>query len=283
MLRISAFSQVARVTVKALHLYDRLGLLKPARVDTWTGYRFYTLQQLPRLNRILVLKDLGFSLEEIRSLLAEDPPPAEMRGMLRLKRAELERQVTEGRERLARVEARLRQIEREGTPPAYDIALKEVAPMTVASARSVEPTHASFIRFSYEVRELVERSGISVTGPTLTLFYHEEFRERDFDIEVAVPVVSGTVLDLPTLAGRRVRVREVAGAPRVAYCIWSGGDDPLVDAYMALGAWIAENGYRVTVPVREIYLRGADTGDPVFEIQYPLKDAEPRQRVERGG
>lgn len=273
MLKISEFSQVARVTVKALHLYDRLGLLKPARVDTWTGYRFYTLQQLPRLNRILVLKELGFSLEEIRSLLAEDPPPAEMRGMLRLKRAELERQVAEGRERLARVEARLRQIEREGTPPAYDVALKEVTPMTVASARSVEPTHASFIRFSYEVPGLIARSGVCAIGPTLTLFYHQEFREHNFNIEVAVPVVPGTVLDLPTTGGQRVQVRELGGVPRVAYCIWTGGDDPLINAYMALGAWIAENGYRVVGPAREIYLHGADTDAPVFEIQYPLEDA----------
>ena len=145
--------------------------------------------------------------------------------------------------------------------------------MTVASARSVEPNHASFMRFSYEVPGLVERSGVCATGPTQTLFYHQEFRERDFDIEVAVPVANGTVLDLPTMADQRVRVRELTGAPRVAYCIWSGGDDPLANAYMAVGAWVAENGYRVTVPVREIYLRGADTGEPVFEIQYPVEDA----------
>ena len=145
--------------------------------------------------------------------------------------------------------------------------------MTVASARSVEPTHASFIRFSYEVPRLVEQSGVCATGPTLTLFYHEEFRERDFDIEVAVPVATGTLLDLPTAGGRRMRVRELAGAPRVAYCIWRGSDDPLVTAYMAIGTWIADNGYRVVGPAREIYLQGGDSGNPVFEIQYPVEDA----------
>jgi DNA-binding transcriptional MerR regulator len=272
MLKIREFSQLARVTVKALHLYDRLGLLQPAEVDAGTGYRFYTLHQLPRLNRILVLKDLGFSLDEIRSLLDEDPPPAEMRGMLRLKRAELERQVAEGRARLARVEARLRQIEREGKPLAYDIALKEVAPMTVASARSREATHAQFIRFSNEVPELVARRGVRTIGPVLTLFYHEEFREHDFNIEVAVPVASGTVLDVHTSKGQRVQVRELTGAARMAYCIWSGGD-PLVNAYLTIGTWIADNGYRVAGPAREIYLRAGDSEDPVFEIQYPVADA----------
>ena len=103
MLRISEFSRLGRVTVKALHLYGRLGLLEPAWVDPESSYRLYTLDQLRRLNRILALKDLGFSLGEIGGLLEEDPSAAELWGMLRLKQAELERQSREGRERLARV------------------------------------------------------------------------------------------------------------------------------------------------------------------------------------
>lgn len=273
MLKISEFSGLGRVTVKALHLYDRLGLLEPTCVDTCTGYRLYTLDQLPRLNRILALKDLGFSLGEIRRLLDEDPSAAEMRGMLRLKRAELERQVAEDRERLARVEARLRQIEREGTPPGYDVALKAVGPMTVASVRSIESTIESFIRLSDEVFDLVERSGVRAVGPTLTLFYDEEFRERDLDVEVAAPVASGTVLDIPTSGGGHVRVRELEGCPRVAYVIWRGGGDPLVGAYAAIGSWIAANGYRAAGPAREIYLRCGDASEDVFEIQYPVEEA----------
>jgi DNA-binding transcriptional MerR regulator len=272
-LRISEFSRLSQVTVKALHLYDRLGLLEPARVDSSTGYRLYTLDQLPRLNRILALKDLGFSLGEIRGLLDEDVSPGELRGMLRLKRAELERQVAEGRERLARVEARLRQIEREGAPPAYDVAVKSVEPMAVASARALQPTHGDFIRFSYEVPALVRRSGIRSTGPTLAIFHNEDegFLERDFDVEVAVPVPSGTRLDIPASGGGRVRVRELERLPRVAYTVWRGVD-PLIEAYAAIGSWIADNGYRVPGPSRELYLRGAETGDPVFEIQYPVEE-----------
>lgn len=274
-LRISEFSALGRVTIKALHLYDRLGLLEPARVDRETGYRFYSLDQLPRLNRILALKDLGFSLGEIRRLLDEEPSPGELRGMLRLKRTELERRVAEGRERLARVEARLRQIEREGAPPAYDVALKAVVPMTVASARSVQPTHESFIRFSYEIPALVERSGVRADGPTMALFHNEDegFLERDFDVEVAVPVARGTQLNIPTSGGGRVRVRELEARPRMAYAVWRGGGDPLEGVYGAIGSWIAANGYRIAGASREIYLRCAAASDPVFEIQYPVEDA----------
>lgn len=100
-----------------LRHYDELGLLKPAQVDKFTDYRYYTVEQLPRLNRILALKDLGLSLDQIKQLLKADVPPAQLRGMLTMKRADIERQLEQEQARLSRVEARLRQIEDENTPP----------------------------------------------------------------------------------------------------------------------------------------------------------------------
>jgi DNA-binding transcriptional MerR regulator len=125
MFKIGEFSRISRVSVKTLRYYDGIGLLTPARVDLFTGYRYYSADQLPRLNRILALKDLGLSLEQIAALLDDDLPPAEIRGMLRLKRVEIQQHLEEEQARLARVEARLKQIEqgwlearneREGTP-----------------------------------------------------------------------------------------------------------------------------------------------------------------------
>ncbi len=87
MLKIGEFSRLAQVSVKALRLYDRLGLIRPAYVDRFTSYRYYGLEQLPRLHRLLALKDLGFSLEEIGRLLQEEVPVAELCGMLRLHQA----------------------------------------------------------------------------------------------------------------------------------------------------------------------------------------------------
>ena len=83
MIKIGDFSKLAHITVKTLHHYGDLGLLKPAHVDRYNGYRYYTLDQLGRVNRILALKDLGFSLEQVGQLLAEDLSIEEMRGMLR--------------------------------------------------------------------------------------------------------------------------------------------------------------------------------------------------------
>src|SRR5262245_65829749 len=124
MLRIGDFSKLAQVPVPTLRYYDRLGLLKPAQVDKFTDYRYYTVEQLPRLNRILALKDLGFSLEQIERLLDEDLSLEQLRGMLKMKQAEVEQHLAEEHERLARIAARLRQIEREGSMTNYDVGHK---------------------------------------------------------------------------------------------------------------------------------------------------------------
>src|ERR1051326_5641034 len=118
--KIGDFSRLTQVTVKTLRHYDRLGLIKPDYIDPESGYRYYTAGQLPRLNRILALKDLGFSLEQITTLVKEEVPISELRGMLRLKRAEMERTIQDEQERLRRVDARLRQLE-EGDSRMYDV------------------------------------------------------------------------------------------------------------------------------------------------------------------
>jgi DNA-binding transcriptional MerR regulator len=106
MLKIGDLSRLAQVSVKTLRYYSNLGLLKPEWIDRFTGYRYYAPEQLARLNRILALRDLGFSLEQIGGLLSEWVTAEELRGMLRLRRAELEHSLNEERSRLSRVEAR---------------------------------------------------------------------------------------------------------------------------------------------------------------------------------
>jgi DNA-binding transcriptional MerR regulator len=123
MFRIGDFARLAQVSTRALRLYDRLGLLKPAVVDRFTDYRFYALDQLPRLNRILALKELGFPLAQIRRMLNEEPTAEQLRGMLQLKHAEAKQQAREAQERLARLEARLKQIELEDAMPNYEVIL----------------------------------------------------------------------------------------------------------------------------------------------------------------
>jgi DNA-binding transcriptional MerR regulator len=148
MFKIGEFSKLSRVSVKTLRYYDDMGLLRPAHVDRFTGYRYYSVEQLPQLNRILALRDLGLSLEQVRQVLQDGLPAEQLRGMLRLKQAELEQHLADEEGRLRRVAARLKQIEQEGDMPTQEVVLKEVpvaialrAP-TVRSIFAMPPTTA---------------------------------------------------------------------------------------------------------------------------------------------
>src|SRR5690349_19664882 len=103
--KIGDFSQLGQVSVRTLRLYDQLDLIKPAETDQWTGYRYYTLDQLPRLHRILALKDLGLSLDQIAQLLKNDLPVKQMREMLLQKQTELAQQLTDMQTQMRRVQA----------------------------------------------------------------------------------------------------------------------------------------------------------------------------------
>ena len=139
MLKIGDFSKLAQVSVKTLRYYGSLGLLKPAWIDRYSGYRYYTVEQLPRLNRILALKDLGFSLEQIQAIIGDNLSAAELRGMLRLKQAELERQIQSQQDRLGRIAARMQLIEQESELSRYDVVLKTVPPKQVLGIRQIVP------------------------------------------------------------------------------------------------------------------------------------------------
>ena len=94
MLKIGEFSRIGQVSVKTLRYYDTVGLLKPCHVDPTSGYRYYSFEMLPKLNRILALKELGLSLEQINQLLEDDLSAEQLRGMLRLKQVEIQEQMS---------------------------------------------------------------------------------------------------------------------------------------------------------------------------------------------
>src|SRR5215207_4043490 len=141
--KIGDFSRLTRVPITTLHHYDEIGLFKPLRSDPFTGYRYYSFDQLPRLNRILALRGLGFSLEQVGRMMGSDDALAlsadELRAMLKLRQAELQQQVEETLEKLAQVEIRLAQIEREGLMAEVEVLFKQVKPQMIVGAREVVP------------------------------------------------------------------------------------------------------------------------------------------------
>ena len=272
MFKIGDFSRLSLVSVKTLRYYDELGLLKPARVEKETGYRYYSTSQLARLNRILVMKDMGLSLEQIALLLDNEPTPDQIRGMLRLKQVELSQQIVEGQARLRRIEAWLQAFEREAIMPAYDVILKSVAPLRVASVRGVAPNMEqigpTLDRLFDQVMGYVSQHGATLAGPGITLYHNIGATETDISVQACMPF-NGSLSK-----GGQVNVEELPAVETMASVIHRGSFSTLNQAYGAIFPWIEANGYRISGPNRELnleYERGGDQSKFVTEIQFPVE------------
>lgn len=278
MLRIGDFSRLGQVSVRTLRLYDELDLLKPARIDRFTGYRYYSVDQLPRLNRILMLKDLGFSLEQIGRMLTDNLSVDEMRGMLLAKQAEIEQELVESKARLERLSARLRQIEQEGQVSNYEVILKEVAPQCIVSTRQVVPTVSDM---RYYRRTLfnrlyrwLEQHLVELSGPELVIYHRAEYTDQDIDMEAAV-VVDARQLEMDMSSTEQLAVRALPAVHTMASVIHQGHPQDIGQAMTALFCWIGQNGFSSAGVFREIHLYGRELElvecDPVvIELQIPV-------------
>ena len=254
MFRIGDFSKFSRVSVKMLRHYDERGLLTPAWVDPATDYRYYSPDQLPRLNRIIALKDLGFTLEQIRQLLDDDVPGSYIHRLLLRRRTEIAQEVRTQQARLAIVEARLEQFEREGALPAYEVVLRTIAPQLVAAIRMVIPTVDYFEQLFVEVEAFVDEHKARAAAPPLTVYYDADYREQDIDVEVAVPLLRVVPRN------ERVIVRELPGVTDMACVIHTGSYATIDQASHALFSWIGANGFQIDGPSREVYVRFSAAG-----------------------
>jgi DNA-binding transcriptional MerR regulator len=274
MLRISDFAQLSRVSPKALRLYDRLNLLKPIATDPETGYRYYSATQLSRLNRILVLKDLGFSLEQIGQLLEENLSAETIRALLQMKQTEIQQRLLADQDRLMRVENQLQQLEQEGKMPNYDVVLKSVESQLVAAAIGVIPNYKDcppvFERLFDQAYSHVARQGIKRVGAGISLYHDTKLRDQNIPVEAAVPIYE------PISSSDAVWVYELPSVETMACVVHHGTFTTLGQAYDALLAWIEHNQYQIIGATREVYLQYERNGDPtqyVTEVQVPVEKA----------
>jgi DNA-binding transcriptional MerR regulator len=265
MFKIGDFSRLTQMTVKALRHYDRLGLLTPDHIDPASGYRYYTGAQVPRLNRIRVLKDLGFSLEQIGQLLDADLSPAQLRGMLLLKQQEVHGLIATEQERLERIEAHLRQIDRQPSGAPYGVALKRVTAQRVASLRAVLPAYPAVSALFGELHAYQHQHGLHATAWT-ALWLDGGYCESGIHAEATFT----TADPLPPHA--RIQGRALPAVEAMACVQHHGPMTTVGEAHLALLGWIEANDYRLAGPTRTLALHfaGPDSADGITEIQYPV-------------
>ena len=272
MFSIGEFARMGTVSVRTLRHYDEIGLLRPARVDPETGYRSYAADQLGQLNRIIALKDLGFSLTQTGKLLS-GITVEELRGMLALRRAQLEQELDAHTSRLLGVEARLRYIEGEDAMPADDITVKKIPALGVvaigASAPGYRPDQVipSVNRSRVQFDELGIPGLVTVTGPYMLFF--EDNKGDDITVYVALPVAEPPA-ELPPPAQYLVlpaieAVVAVRNGP-------AAGIFPAV--FHDLVHYAEAHGYQTSGPGRDVWVNEVDdiaeVDQQVFEVQLPF-------------
>ncbi|MDK1472486.1 MerR family transcriptional regulator [Streptomyces sp. 549] len=275
MLSIGDFARTGSVSIRMLRHYDAIGLLRPAHIDPSSGYRHYTADQLTRLNRIIALKELGFTLRQVADLLDAQVDAAELRGMLRLRQVELQEELAAGAARLAQVEVRLRTIESEGRMEACDIVVKSLPAVRVAELTAIASdfTPAAIgpvIQPLFEeLCRRLEAAGVAITGPTIAHYGHAADGDGSVVVHAAAPV------DLREREGHDFAVVDLPAVEQAATVVHRGPMAEVMPAVQALSRWVeGSGGYRAVGASRELYL-SCEGGQEhwVTEIQEPLTRA----------
>ena len=274
MFRIGEFSKMARVSARMLRYYDQCGLLCPAETDRFTGYRLYSAGQMPRLSRIVALRDMGFGVEEIKTILPRFDDTAFLQEALSRKVQEVEQSVAEERQKLANIAAMRGQLRKEENM-IYEVELKSLPALPVVSLREVVPTyHHEGALWEKLGQFMVERNIPYEEKACHTLFHDCEYKDGDVDIEVTVELAG----DWPQgEASGAIVFRELEAIPQAATIRFSGPYEGTNAAMQKLAAWIEQNGYAMDGITRSHMIVSPGCGVPpeeyLTEIQVPVRKA----------
>ncbi|MEM7029120.1 MAG: MerR family transcriptional regulator [Chloroflexota bacterium] len=278
MFKIGDFAKLAQVSTHRLRNYDKQGLLQPVHIDQQTGYRYYSAEQLGKLNRIIALLGLGLSLEGVKAALIANIGVEQMEQMLLQRQTQLKQEIALKEDQLQQVHNRLQQIKEESQIPSFEIVVKSLPAYPIASIRTLVK-HSSEVydtcnALYEEIHHALAHLGVQAEAPTITLYHMHDFRHTDIDIEACV-VVSPDALG--EITNSRVQFRCLQAVPEAATLLFAEDCDRILESFTSLIQWSAKAGYRVSNATREVHHASAysavmtPAGDPVVEYQLPIE------------
>jgi DNA-binding transcriptional MerR regulator len=271
MFRIGEFSRIAQVSGRLLRYYDEIGLLSPEFTDPQTGYRYYSAHQLPRLNRILVLKELGLSLEQVARLLDQQTSTEEIRGMLTLRKAQIERTVQEEMARFRDIESRLQHLDGLHVP---DVVLKAIPTQDYLSLREVLPGMDAVRQCVENIVAVVpSRIGKSLLSTIAIVIHSPIYDPEALDIEVGY-LLTENVPDRVRLSEDRILTpRKLPEVDMMATLVHAGPVSESHRSYGLLAQWLESNQYQTVGTGREILMQlplPEKEDEAVMELQLPV-------------
>ena len=264
MLSIGAFAQIGQVTHRMLRHWDTAGLLVPAHVDEFSGYRSYDPSQLARLHRIVALRQLGFGLDDISMILEQGVDAARIGALLRVRRAEVEEEHRIAAGRLVDVERRLQLIEKENQMSQIEIIEKPLPAVRLAARRAVVATQPEVAGVVGPVFDGVAAL-IGDTPGTLETPIAQYDHGEDGTAIIAGYAYSGTERD-------GFEIVELPAVETAVCGIHLGSMEGIAGSWQAIHAEILARGFVPTGPCRELYVRAVsdDQSDWVTELQQPV-------------
>ena len=270
MFKIGEFSKLTQVSIRMLRYYDETGVLKPAEIDKFSNYRLYSSEQIPILNKILFLRDLGFNISEITIALKEWDSEY-ITSRLEQKRLEILSAMKAEEDKLLKIELAKKDIQEEKIEINYNVTIKSIPGYQVFSLRRIVPDYYAEGQMWQEMSHFAGKHKIPVSSNTFTIYHDTDYREKDVDIEICAPVAR---------MGENTNgftYRKIVPVPIMACTMVYGPFENISEAYLSFAQWLTEhNQYRMVGQSRQIVHRGQWNEDSpekyLTEIQIPLEN-----------
>ena len=274
MFKIGDFSRIGRVSMRLLRYYDELGLLQPAHTDAHNGYRFYSAAQLPRLNRILVLRDLGLTLDQIARCLERDVSSDELRGMLLMRRTEIEQAHAQQALQLRLLESRIAMLDADAEEREDDVVIRAEPDRQYLSLRGVydsfDSAAATVLQLYREIPPQVRQAKL---GPLIGISHSPEFEPDELDVELGFAIEQAPVR-APKLNGQALTLRTLPGHARMAACVRVGSPAKSHQTTARIARYLEASGFHLAGPNREIFLQPLQPNrldEAVVEMAFPVE------------
>lgn len=268
MFRIGEFSKLTQVTIRMLRYYDEAGLLKPEQIDPWTGYRMYSVEQIPFLNKIVYLRDSGFNVAEIAAAL-DSGNDSFVVEQLDKKHREIEKLIQTEKEKLKKIELAKKELLSSRNEMHYNVSIKSIPEYQVLSLRRIISTYYAEGDLWKELSSFAAHNQVAVLNNTFSIYHDKEYKEQDVDVELCVPVKK-----IGENIGEFI-YRIIEPVPIMACTMVYGEFSNIARAYLAFAEWLQKNSqYQMIGKDRQIVHRGPwNESDPkkyLVEIQIPL-------------
>lgn len=270
MLKIGEFSKLSRISIRMLRHYDDIGILIPEMTDNLTGYRYYSEAQLPIVNRIKALKDMGFSLTVIGEILDTYTDNRALKQYLVLKQSEVREQAEKMNRQLLLLETTISRLGEGEAVMKYNVTLKELPQRTVASVRKIIPAYNEEGMLWNILMSETASLNIQEDTPcyTLAIFHDGEHKEHEVDVEVQRSI-KGKYENTENVVFKTIEPIQMASAT------YKGSYEQISEVNEAVANWVSDNNYEFAGLSFLIYhVSPYETQNPeewVTEVCYPVK------------